>query len=187
MRPVAAEQEARPHLLLGTGRRDDPADHSVLVLCEPHQLGAPLDPAAEAGELLLDDPLRLVLRESREAVGHLWRQPHLEAILLHAVVVQHMPAHRHGYLESGADHTHPVPDLQGPRLYAHGLGVRQPGRKSVDDTAGDPLPPQFRRRGQPDGSRTHDQYVRVHHRRLPPQAPLAARLHRPPRGTGQRL
>lgn len=39
----------------------------------------------------------------------------------------------------------------------------------------------------PTGSCSHDQYVRVHHRRLPPQAPLPARLHRPPRGTGQRL
>lgn len=46
--------------------------------------GAPLDARAEGGEVLLDDPLRLVLRQCREGVGDLRRQPQLKTGLLDA-------------------------------------------------------------------------------------------------------
>lgn len=132
---VAADEELAAQLGLLARSGAQPARHPGRVLCEGHQFRSAFDVRVVAGEVLLQDALGLVLRQCGEAVRHLGRQCQLDAGLLGSVDVDELSAQGYGGVQHVAHHARPVPELQGPRLYAHRPGVGQASRQAVHEPA----------------------------------------------------
>jgi len=125
------------------------------------QLDAPLGHATVPGQRLAQQPLGLVLRQGREAVGHVGWQREVDRGDLLAVAVHELTTDRERGVEDRREHACRLPELQRARLHPDGLGVLRRFGHLVHDTASHPAPTQLQRRRQADGSGSDDEHVDV--------------------------
>jgi hypothetical protein len=179
VRAVAPDEIVRPHLRLAVR----PAEHgrdAVGVLGEAQKPDAAFDPAAELGEPVGEQPLRLVLRQRDESVGHIGRKRELDASDLSPVHEEGLAVHRGRGVERAREHTGRLPQLQGARLDTDRLGIWDGGGQPVDHPAARASAAQLERRSEPDGASANDQHLGVGHVR-PPSPIGRTRVPRPRR------
>ena len=157
VRPVAADQVARPHPAVV-----EHGGHAVGVLLEGPQLARALHAAAEPLEPAEEQALDPVLRkgeEAKRAVGH----REVDALGLLAVDVDDLPPHPPAVVDRLAGDAQVVPDLERARLDADRLD--QPGRlgEAVDDAAADAVAEQLGRHRQADRAGAGHEDVGVGH------------------------
>ena len=156
VRSVAADDVAKPGLLLGAVRPRQLHRGTMLVLVERDQRDTAVDVNPEPAEMASEQALRLVLRDSELAIG--------QVAISDIRVLRRMPVNDRAKPfdpEPGVYHlpgdAHILPHLERTRCHADRPAIGQRALEPIDDAAAHPVPREFAGHSRTRLGRANDQ------------------------------